>query len=315
MDRHQAKILVVEDEPAMLGLLLSHLGNAGYLAEGAADGQIAWDRLNRSPHYSAIIVDRNMPHLDGLQLNQLIKNDPRLKHTPVIMQTGVASPKDVATGIKAGVYYYLIKPYEEESLISVVASALREQRHNHLLSEQKNINDNALRHLVGSTFRLRTLSEAESIAALLGNLFPKPDYAAAGIYELLANAIEHGNLGIGFETKAQLLSLSKFDSEIKSRMMRSENLRKTVQIDFVRMPDRIDVTITDQGMGFDWQPFLEMDPARAIRGNGRGIAKSNEIYFNVLQYQGRGNRVTATSFLDSAVQAKSDLKWASGTHG
>jgi len=55
--------------------------------------------------------------------------------------------------------------------------------------------------------------------------------------------------------------------------------------------DAAEVLITDQGDGFDWQPYLDIDPARAFASHGRGIALSRKLSFTSLEYLGSGNQV------------------------
>ena len=57
-----------------------------------------------------------------------LRRTPRFQDIPVVMQTAASAPEEVLEGIKAGVYYYLTKPYEEEMLLSIVNSALRDAR-------------------------------------------------------------------------------------------------------------------------------------------------------------------------------------------
>jgi anti-sigma regulatory factor (Ser/Thr protein kinase) len=60
-----------------------------------------------------------------------------------------------------------------------------------------------------------------------------------------------------------------------------------------RRGGEIEVTITDEGKGFDWNPFLDFDPDRAYDLNGRGIAMARMLGFESLEYQGAGNVVVA----------------------
>ena len=57
--------------------------------------------------------------------------------------------------------------------------------------------------------------------------------------------------------------------------------------------NEIEFTISDEGAGFDWLPYLQLDPDRAFDLNGRGIAMANMLGFSSLEYQGAGNIVVA----------------------
>lgn len=291
-------ILIAEDDASMRELLVEYLENAGYKAQSFENGQAAYDHLKENHHYMLVIADRNMPQMNGIELNDKMRQDEKLKNIPVIMQTGAVTPADISSGIRSGVYYYLTKPYEEEAIINLVRSAIRDRSQHKMFSERISRQNNAVRHMTQSDFSIKTLDDAQSIALLLGSAFPQPDSAVSGLYELLSNAIEHGNLGIGYGLKGRLLLSGQLDNEIKSRSILTENKQKSVDIRFVRHIDRVEVTIADQGDGFDWTPFLEIEPSRAINGNGRGIAKANLLSFNSLTYNDKGNQVKVSAKLN-----------------
>ena len=69
---------------------------------------------------------------------------------------------------------------------------------------------------------------------------------------------------------------------------------KVVLVRFARETSRIRVLIRDQGRGFDWQRYLNMDPARAGDIHGRGIAMSRMLSFDSIRYLGSGNEVEVT---------------------
>jgi anti-sigma regulatory factor (Ser/Thr protein kinase) len=68
---------------------------------------------------------------------------------------------------------------------------------------------------------------------------------------------------------------------------------RTVSLEFERHGGAVEVLITDQGDGFDWKPYLELDPARAFHVHGRGIALARKMSFESIQYLGKGNQVLA----------------------
>ncbi len=70
-----------------------------------------------------------------------------------------------------------------------------------------------------------------------------------------------------------------------------ENKDKKVLVHFERSDDDITLTITDDGDGFDWQHYMEIDPDRATHSHGRGIALSKMMSFDSIEYRGTGNEV------------------------
>jgi anti-sigma regulatory factor (Ser/Thr protein kinase) len=142
-------------------------------------------------------------------------------------------------------------------------------------------------------YKIRTLQEAKALAAHLAAAHPDPDRVVIGLTELLVNAVEHGNLGITFREKAELLERGALETEIERRLARPDLGARRVLVTLKRESGCLCTRIEDEGCGFDWRPYLEVDPERALGPNGNGIAIAREMSFDDLTYQGRGNVVVA----------------------
>ena len=291
------RILLVEDEPTYMAILSSYLSDSDFDVVEAGDGEEALKILEKDNQFDLVVSDKRMPKMDGIELAQRMKHDRNLKHIPLIIQTGDSSQEELRKGVQAGVFYYLAKPFDEDTLLTIVRSALSDRKRNEIFEKRISSQRNALGNFVRGEFHIRHLDEAQNTAFLLGSLYPRPELAATGLYELMLNAIEHGNLGIGHMEKARLLASGGWEAEVERRLGMTENASKVVRVQFAQMPGRLEVMITDEGQGFAWQPFLEIEPSRATQGSGRGIAKANLISFDELIYQGKGNQVQAISYL------------------
>lgn len=289
------RILVVDDEAFNLDIISEFLANTGYELSMAENGESAWTKLNApDAAYDVVILDRMMPGLDGIELLKRIKSDPRLCHLPVIMQTGAAAPDQVREGLEAGAYYYLTKPFEPESLLSIVRTALEVVSERNAFAQRSADDPRVLRLATRGEFSVRTIQEARDVAALVAGLCPEPEIAVIGLSELLLNAIEHGNLGIDYAEKARLKREDTWEQEIERLLALPQNKNKRASISFERGPGQIGFTIRDCGPGFDWTPYLDLDPQRAFDPNGRGIALARHISFAHLEYVGNGSEVIAT---------------------
>lgn len=154
----------------------------------------------------------------------------------------------------------------------------------------------AVGQLTAATFEITTFAQAEKLATMLAMQYPDPDRAALGIWELFANAIEHGSLGIGFEEKAELLRAGAYEDELKHRLDDPVYAARTVTVAFRRGRRSLMLTVTDQGAGFDHSRFLT--PRDDLRTpNGRGIRIARDLSFDALRYVGAGNRVVARTLL------------------
>lgn len=123
----RSRVLIVEDNPTNLKILLLTLEEQNYEIACARDGISAWKILNSSSKsFNAIILDWMMPKLNGIDLMKKLKLDPRYKDIPVIMQSAKAQDKDIEQGLNAGAFRYLTKPFPEEDLILVLKSAINQ---------------------------------------------------------------------------------------------------------------------------------------------------------------------------------------------
>jgi hypothetical protein len=138
------------------------------------------------------------------------------------------------------------------------------------------------------TYQIRTLEDAQEVSALIASQTPNPIENLI-ISELMYNAIEHGNLGISFEEKAFLLEHNCFLQEVERRLHLPENLHKCAEVTVWYFDDTMQVCISDNGKGFDYEKYLSIDPGKITYGNGRGIALANSIL--QIRYNKKGNRV------------------------
>jgi hypothetical protein len=209
------------------------------------------------------------------------------------MLSGAGAPDDVRDGLDHGVFYYLAKPWDDRVLASVVASALRESAmRQHMMHDVARCRE-SFALLDTARFHYRTPDEAEGLACLLANAFPSPDRVVSGLVELMMNAIEHGNLAIGYEEKTQLLAEHRWRETITERLAQTEHASKQVELVLQRQAQGVFVQITDQGEGFDWKPYLTLDYSRGSKSHGRGIAHARMVSFDQVIFNKSGNRVTA----------------------
>lgn len=290
----QARILIVDDEPFNIEILTEHLENSGYLVEPAYDGLEAWEILQREDvRFDAILLDRMMPRMNGMELLAKIKQLDRFKALPVILQTAMGSPDAVREGLQAGAYYYLTKPFERETLLAIVAAAVRDRLAQLELLKQLEQQRDTLTMLRYGEFQFRTLAEAKRLTALLSSVCPQPEKVAMGLSELLINAVEHGNLGITYKEKTKLIQGSTWEEELQQRLAMPQYASRRASVMLTRDANEIRFVVADQGQGFDWKPFMEFSPDRAFDPHGRGISMARMLSFDAIEYQGNGNTVLA----------------------
>ena len=116
------KILIVDDDPALRRILVTQLARAGHEVREAADGQSAWELLQREP-IRLIVTDWMMPVMDGPELIRRVRGATvdMSGYTYIILLTAKASKSDVVTGLESGADDYLTKPFDPRELRARVA--------------------------------------------------------------------------------------------------------------------------------------------------------------------------------------------------
>jgi two-component system cell cycle response regulator len=119
-----ARILVVDDIPANVKLLEARLLAEYFDVLTADDGYKAL-AICDSTHVDLILLDIMMPGIDGFEVCERLKGNPRTAHIPVVMVTALDQPSDRVRGLKAGADDFLTKPVNDLQLISRVKSLVR----------------------------------------------------------------------------------------------------------------------------------------------------------------------------------------------
>lgn len=144
----------------------------------------------------------------------------------------------------------------------------------------------------------RTLDEARRVAAEAAAACADRWRVEMALAELLVNAVEHGNLGIGTGRKAELLRAGDWEAEVARRLALPEFSGRSAWLLRERTDRAWRFEIGDEGAGFDWRACLGPDAARSAEPNGRGIALARRLAFADLHYLEPGNRLRCSVPLD-----------------
>ena len=115
------RVLIVEDEPDLLGSLLKALREDQYAADGAADGEEGLYKAE-SNDYDAIVLDVMLPGMDGWELLRRLR---KTKKTPVLMLTARDAIRDRVRGLDTGADDYLVKPFDVDELLARLRALIR----------------------------------------------------------------------------------------------------------------------------------------------------------------------------------------------
>lgn len=115
-------ILAVDDDPHIARIVRAALERLGYAVETASNGIEALERVASPP--DLIILDVQMPYMDGFETLKRLKAQPETAAIPVIMLTAKAGDEDVLRGWESGADSYLTKPFYEAELVQFVRRIL-----------------------------------------------------------------------------------------------------------------------------------------------------------------------------------------------
>ena len=116
------RILVVEDNLDLAGLVQMHLRDAGYVAEHCSDGQLALERLLAEP-FDLVILDLMLPGMNGLELCRRLRAAP--DYLPILMLTAKSTELDRVLGLEVGADDYVTKPFSIRELMARVKALFR----------------------------------------------------------------------------------------------------------------------------------------------------------------------------------------------
>ena len=118
-----ARILIVDDEESIRDLIKEVLSTESHEFYLAGDGAQAFEIL-RKKSVDLAIVDRNMPGMTGIEVVQLIRQNPKTAAVKVLMCTGASVTKEIDEAFAAGANDYVLKPLNFAQLLAKVAKAL-----------------------------------------------------------------------------------------------------------------------------------------------------------------------------------------------
>jgi len=107
----KGRVLVADDDPAILRLVTTILEKEGYAVVGARDGREAYQALQDNANFTAAVFDVVMPHIPGPELVRYMRTENRFNKIPVMMMTAEQDPKLSSDSFAAGAVVFLPKPF------------------------------------------------------------------------------------------------------------------------------------------------------------------------------------------------------------
>ncbi len=117
-------ILAVDDSPSMRDMVRITLSGAGFEVTAACDGREALEKA-REKSFDLVLLDVNMPHVDGIQVIRGLRADASYRHVPILMLTTESSADRKREGKEAGATGWIVKPFDPTQLVATIHRVLR----------------------------------------------------------------------------------------------------------------------------------------------------------------------------------------------
>lgn len=286
------KILVVEDDPASRVVFKGTIEWQGHETRTANDGTEGLDMF-RLFEPDLVLSDIQMPGMSGLDLlREIRKSDTE---TIVIIVTAFGSEEQAANALQLGANNYLKKPVRHADLLPLI------EKYDNLV-KVRTLRQAAAAKVTRKEFLLHFDSHLDLVPVIADQLVQEAAWRLShkqqlrirlGLFELLVNAIEHGNLGITGKEKADAFAEGQLTALYKRRLAEPQRTNRQVTVEYSQNLQECVWTIRDEGDGFDynrdWNPLAGFDEQGL---HGRGIFLSR-MQFDEVNYMGNGNTVQA----------------------
>ena len=202
------RVLVVDDDREIVRLLQAYLERDGYQVAAAHDGEQALHFLRREKP-DLVILDLMLPQRDGWDVTRILRSDPSLRHTPVIMLTARTEEPDRIVGLELGADDYVTKPFSPREVVARVRAVMRRASPEAQPREVLRVRDiemdvHAHRVTVGNSPLDLTPTEFEILRALMAS----PDHAFTRL-ELIERAFGYAYEGMDRTVDSHIKNLRR----------------------------------------------------------------------------------------------------------
>ena len=204
--KKQFKILVVDDNPKNIQVIGSILRDIGYSVGFALDGQRALTLLRKTNDYDLVLLDVNMPVMNGFETCRAMRGNGNMKDIPVLFLTALNEINDVVAGFDAGGQDYIAKPFNSDELLSRVKTHIELKRAkdqlklvNQWLEEKVQERTMELQQanskLENANRELQALDKAKSeFLNIISHEINTPLNGIVGFVDILKDELEHSEL-------------------------------------------------------------------------------------------------------------------------
>lgn len=292
-DETMATVLVVDDNPLdrlLVGTLVQE--RAGWTAVYAEDGRQAMTHVRREPP-DLVLTDLHMPEINGLELVQAIRrNHPAI---PVILMTADGREDIAIEALQMGAASYVSKRNLARDLVLIIESVLQ-------VTGVPHDHRRVPACLTASEFTFVLPNDTRLIQSLIGhlqdymgqrNLLDQSEMIRVGtaLYEVLVNAIEHGNLELDSDLR-EVDAGEPYKKLAEERRRQSPYRDRSVRVVARFTRDEAAFVVRDDGPGYNHANLPDpRDPANVEKSSGRGLLLIR-TFMDVVRLNARGNEIT-----------------------
>ena len=291
------QVMLIDDDRSVLEMVEEALKSHGMIVHPFNDGRRALGLLEQAsaPAFDLVVSDINMDGMDGFDVIHRVKSIR--PHLPVVLMTAESSVDYAIRAMRMGAANFFMKPVPIREMVKSVfhlveahreyrqaetglKGLMEESRHFHFRSDELDI-PGLLRHL---TERLVPMGFATD---------QNIDVVAMAYHEALVNALDHGNLELDSDLKADLFSTDEdpYDSLRRQRLADPAYAARTLEVETHLSHEVYEVLISDEGKGFNaGQLISPEDAAHQARHCGRGLPLIQLVMDEVL-FNEKGNQI------------------------
>ena len=295
MNLHTPHVLLIDDDEAVLEMVGEALTHYGMKVHSHTDGERALRMLSEpgAPPFDLVISDINMEGLDGFDVIHRVK--AAHADLPVVLMTGQASLEYAIRAMRMGAVNLFQKPLTMRELVKSVFHLVETHRDYRLAQAGLLGLVKEYRHF---SFRSDEVDIPSVVRHLTDRLVPmgfatrnNVDVLAMAFHEALVNALEHGNLELDSNLKADLLrDKDPYQESLEQRLADPGFAARRLDVTAEATPDRFEVTIRDEGPGFDVAEALRTSEETLTRQCGRGLPLIRMIMDEV-RFNATGNQI------------------------
>lgn len=288
-------VMIIDDDEAVLAMVSETLIHHRMKVSAFSDGAEALEELESGSlqDVDLVLSDINMDGMDGFDVIHRVKYvNAKL---PVVLMTGQASLEYAVRAMRMGASNLFQKPVAIRELVNAVF---------HLVSLHRDLRkaEAGLRGLVKEerhfSFRSDDVDIPSTVVHLTDRLVPmgfakatNVDVIAMAYHEALVNALEHGNLEMDSTLKGDLLSGSDPYAELLAQRLSDPHYAtRRVDVRMAATPETYEVTIADDGPGFDTRKLPRISDDTLTKQCGRGLAMIHMVMDEV-SHNRKGNQI------------------------